>query len=113
MLRNKVTILNCECLFWFDDGMVIVMQYHGKPNKEEQLINQLSNEEQFNCHNVQNFKCEIISHVLSVIKKRSVEEKLVSTTTNWIARILDRVSRFNVVLGNTNNDFNNEVRLLQ
>lgn len=74
-------------MFWFDNGMVIGIQYHGNPKKEEQLIIQVSNEEKFNCRNFQNFKCEKILHVLPVNKKRTVEEKLVSTTTNWIARI--------------------------
>lgn len=64
ILRNKVIILNCKCLFWFDDGMVVVKQYHRNPNKEKQLIIQVSNEETFNCHYVQNFKCEKISYVI-------------------------------------------------
>lgn len=112
-LRNKVTIiLNITCLFCFDDKMVIGIQYHRNPNKEEQLIIQVSNEEKLNCHNVQNLKCEKISNLLSVNKKRIVEEKCMSITSNWIARVLGRVSRLNVVLVNTNYDLNNMVRVL-
>lgn len=39
----------------------------------------------------------------SLKKREQLEKKFMSITSNWIARVLGRVSRFNVVLVNTNN----------